>query len=58
MSIPPPMPCTTRKVISEPMFHAAPAATDPARNSESENSHVRLAPKRASAHPLNGITIP
>jgi hypothetical protein len=56
-SSPPPMPWTTRNAINEPMFQAAPAATDAARKTPSAVSQVARPPNRASAQPLSGITI-
>jgi hypothetical protein len=38
-------------------FQAAPEATDPARNSDSDISHIRFAPVCAEAHPVTGIAI-
>ena len=55
--IPPPSPCTTRKAIRLGMFHAAPHATDPARNTTSEPVQVSRPPKRPRAQPLSGITM-
>ena len=54
---PPPMPWTTRNAIRLSMFHAAPQATDPARNRASENVHTARPPNRASAQPLSGMTM-
>ena len=54
---PPPMPCSTRKAISDSTFHATPQSIDPARNITSEISHMRLAPNRPTSHPVAGIAI-
>src|ERR1700733_2469995 len=54
---PPPMPCTTRNAIRLPMFHAAPEATEPARNGASENAQTSRPPNRARAQPLSGMTM-
>jgi hypothetical protein len=58
ISSPPPMPCTTRKAISESIFHASPDAIEPARNSPRDDIQVTLPPNLASAHLLSGITMP
>ena len=55
--IPAPSPCSTRKTISEPIDHAVPASTEPARNSSSAKIHARLAPNRSAAHPVSGMTV-
>ncbi len=55
--IPAPSPWMTRKVISEPTDHAAPARSEPARNTSSAASQTRLAPNRSAAHPVTGITV-
>jgi len=54
--IPAPRPWMTRKPISDPADQAAPASTEPARNSSRAASHTRLAPSRSAAHPVTGMT--
>jgi hypothetical protein len=54
---PAPMPWISRNTIRLPMFQAAPEATDPARNSVSEDSHIRLAPNRAAAQTVTGMAM-
>jgi hypothetical protein len=51
------MPWISRKMIRLATFQAAPEATDPARNSDSDISHIRFAPVCAEAHPVTGIAI-
>ena len=55
--MPPPMPCTTRNAIRLPDDQARPHSTEPPRNSASDSIHIRLLPKRSTAHPVNGMTI-
>ena len=55
--IPAPSPCSTRKATSDPIDQAAPASTEPARNTSSAKIHARLAPNRSAAHPVSGMTV-
>lgn len=54
-SRPAPTPCSDRKAIRLPTFHARPAASDPARNTSRPTSHRRRPPKRSAAQVVNGI---
>jgi hypothetical protein len=45
----------TLKAIRLAMSLEAPASTEPSRKTIRQASHKRLAPNRASAHPVNGI---
>ena len=58
MSIPPPMPCNTRKKISSGRFCAMPHAIDASVNSAMVTRYRRLVPKRSVAQPVIGITAP
>ena len=55
--IPAPAPWATRNTIRLPMFHAAPQATEPARNRVSENIQTARPPNLASAQVLSGMTM-
>ncbi len=57
ISMPPPRPCRTRKVMSEPMFHAVLHSADPSTNSTSAVMYIRRAPYRSAAQPLSGMTV-
>ena len=57
ISMPPPNPCSTRKMISVSMFQAAPASIDPARNSTTAIMYSRLVPNRSEAQPVIGMTV-
>src|SRR5690349_21978570 len=48
ISMPPPSPCSTRKLISEPMLQARPQAIEPSRNRDSASMYSRLVPNRRS----------
>ena len=56
MIMPPPTPCSTRKMTSEAIELDAPHAAEPAVKSTSEVMYTRLAPQRLAAHPVTGIT--
>ena len=57
MIMPPPIPCRIRKTIRLWMDHAAPDRAEPRRKSTSEAIHIRLAPKRSTAHPVRGMVM-
>ena len=57
MSMPPPRPCSTRKLISEPMLQAMAQAMEPSRNRTSASMYRRLVPNRSAAQPVSGITV-
>lgn len=40
------------------MSHAAPASTEPTRNTPRQHSHTRLLPKCSDTHWASGIAIP
>ena len=56
-SIPPPMPCTIRKRISDTMFHASAHSSEPRVNATTEPMNSRLVPNRSAAQPVTGITV-
>ena len=56
-SMPPPMPCSTRKAISELADQATPHRHEPTMKRLSEVIQINLAPKRSTAHPVTGITM-
>ena len=56
ISIPPPTPWTTRKMISSVAEVEMPQSIDPPVNSTSEITYIRRAPKRSAAQPVRGIT--
>ena len=51
-------PWTRRNTIRLAMSHAAPASTEPTRNTARQHSHTRLLPKRSDTHWASGIAIP
>ena len=55
-SMPPPMPWTTRKAMSEFADQATPHRHEPTTNRLSEVIQTNLAPKRSTAHPVMGMT--
>ena len=55
---PPPIPCTTRKVMRLGALQARLDAIEPTRNTSNANIHRRLAPNRRCAQPTNGIVMP
>ena len=58
MSIPPPMPCSTRKKMSSPRFWASPQAIDASVKSAMVMRYSRFVPKRSVAQPVMGMTAP
>jgi len=56
MIMPPPMPCRTRKKISDSTDHARPHSAEPRPKSATETIHTCLAPNRSDIHPVSGIT--
>ncbi len=56
MIIPPPMPWSTRKTISDSADQARPQSAEPMPNSATDTIHTRLAPKRSDIQPVSGIT--
>ena len=56
-SMPPPMPWTTRKAMSELADQARPHRHEPTMNSVKEVIQTNLAPKRSTAHPVTGMTM-
>ena len=57
MIIPPPTPWRIRNTMRLWIDHAAPDSADPSRNSASEMIHIRLDPKRSTAHPVSGMVM-
>ena len=55
-SMPPPIPCRTRKAMRELADQARPHRLEPMMNRVSESMNTRLAPKRSTAHPVTGMT--
>ena len=55
-SMPPPMPCMTRKTMSELADQARPHRLEPAMKRTREMIQIRLAPKRSTAQPVTGMT--
>ena len=55
-SIPPPIPCRTRKAINSPADVASAQSAEPTANSAIEAIQVRLEPKRSVIQPESGIT--
>ena len=56
-SMPPPMPCRTRKAISELADQARPHRLEPMMKRLSEVIQITFAPKRSTAHPVTGVTM-
>ncbi len=56
ISMPPPRPCRTRAPISDWADQAKPQRAEPAVKRIREMMYRRLAPKRAAAQPVTGIT--
>ena len=57
MIMPPPMPCRTRKKISDSADHASPHSALPMPNSATETIQIFFEPKRSVIQPVSGITI-
>ena len=57
MSMPPPSPCSTRKVISAVMFQDNPHRIEPIKNAVSAPMYSRLVPNRSAAQPVTGMTV-
>ena len=55
MSIPPPMPCTTRNAISCAIDCAVAHSSDPPMNAMNANMNVRFVPIRSPSQPDVGI---
>jgi hypothetical protein len=56
MIMPPPMPCRTRKAMSDSVDQARPQSTEPSVNRTTEAIHRRLAPNLPAAQPETGMT--
>ena len=56
--MPPPAPCTTRQVISEPTSQARLDPIEPTRNTPSPNIHSRFPPNRRWAQVHSGTAMP
>ena len=56
-SMPPPMPWTTRKAMSELADQARPHRLEPMTKSVSEVIQTNFAPKRSTAQPETGMTV-
>ena len=55
-NMPPPMPWSTRKEMSESADQARPHRHEPSTKSAMELIQIDLAPKRSTAHPVTGVT--
>ena len=55
-SMPPPMPCSTRKAMSELADQATPHRHEPTMKRLSEVIQTNFAPKRSTAQPVTGMT--
>ena len=56
-SMPPPMPCNTRNMMSSRMFDASAHSSEPSVNASTEPMKSRLVPNRSAAQPVIGITV-
>ena len=57
ISMPPPMPCTTRNMMSCRIFDANAHSSEPSVNASTEPMKSRLVPNRSAAQPVTGITV-
>ena len=55
-SMPPPIPCTTRKMMSCRILDANAHSSEPSVNATTEPMKSRLVPNRSAAQPVSGIT--
>ena len=53
----PPMPCTTRNMMSCTIVDANAHSSDPSMKATSVPMNSRLVPNRSAAHPTNGMTV-